>query len=92
MSDLSEEYKEYLLNALDEIRYELTLSESIRDRWKIDYLDLRIRNIKNDTRQFDTVYDPKGEFTDFDESHGLLIYNNWLYDRRKRGIDSICES
>lgn len=90
MSELNEEYKEYLLYELDNIKYWMKVNGS--PDWKMDYIKHRITNIMFDNPEFDHGYDPKDEWIDFPEANVLKSYNKWLNDRRERRIDSVCES
>lgn len=101
MSYLNEEYKKYFYSVLEEVIGDLLYEDEHRIdmspklKFKIDYIKLRMRNIKEAPVEFDYVpgYEPTNEWRDIPEvQERLLGYKDWLHERRERGIRTICES
>lgn len=105
MSYLNDEYKKYFSAILEDTLEKLIhqymykyLGEEANAKLnlKINYLKIRIRNIKEDPVEFDHEYggyEPSNEWNDIPEIRKKLLgYNDWLNERRNRRIDSVCES
>lgn len=98
MSYLNDEYKKYFSSILKGVLSSMELKKeaikiSPKFMFQIDYIKLRLNNIETGEPVFDHGYEPKNEWYDIPEvSEKLLSYNNWLNERRKRGIDSLYKS
>jgi hypothetical protein len=99
MSTANEEYKNYLLSTLLQVLSELegrSLINPISPKlmYQIDYLKMRINNIKS-TAENGTFenYRPDSNWDDIPEVYdSLMSYEQWLRKRRNERADQILTS